>query len=57
MKDILKGHLQEIERFSAKSLIELEEFRIKYLGKKGLMNDFFEKFKTIAPEEKKKSVS
>jgi phenylalanyl-tRNA synthetase alpha chain len=55
MKDIIKGHLQVIDNFSAKSLIELEEFRIKYLGKKGLMNEFFEKFKTISAEEKKET--
>lgn len=53
MKELIQGHLQEIENFSAKSLTDLEEFRIKYLGKKGLMNDFFEKFKTISPAEKK----
>lgn len=53
MKELIEGHLNEIESFRAKSLPDLEEFRIKYLGKKGLMNDFFEKFKTISPAEKK----
>ena len=53
MKEIIKEHLHEIEKFSAKALTDLEEFRIKYLGKKGLLNDFFEEFKTIPPAEKK----
>lgn len=53
MKEIIKEHLHEIEKFSAKTLSDLEEFRIKYLGKKGILNDFFEEFKSIPPAEKK----
>lgn len=37
----IKEHIAEVEAFSAKSLEEVEQFRIKYLGKKGLMSDFF----------------
>ncbi len=49
----IKQHITEVEMFEAKSLEELETFRIKYLGKKGLMNDLFAAFKDV-PNEKKK---
>jgi len=32
---------------------EVETFRIKYLGKKGILNDFFARFKDVPNEEKK----
>lgn len=45
--------LCEVESFSPKSIEELEVFRIKFLGKKGLMNDLFAAFKTVPAEQKK----
>lgn len=53
MKETIHKHLKELEQFSAKTLTELEDFRIKFLGKKGLVNDLFEEFKKISHEEKK----
>jgi len=32
---------------------QIEQFRIQYLGKKGVMNNLFEEFKTLSPEERK----
>jgi phenylalanyl-tRNA synthetase alpha chain len=49
----IKQHITEVEVFEAKSQEELETFRIKYLGKKGLMNDFFAAFKNVPNEQKK----
>ena len=49
----IKQHITEVEMFEAKSLEELETFRIKYLGKKGLMNDFFAAFKEVPNDQKK----
>ena len=49
----IKQHIAEVEVFEAKSQEELETFRIKYLGKKGLMNDFFAAFKNVPNEQKK----
>lgn len=49
----IKEHIAEVEAFSAKSLEEVEQFRIKYLGKKGLLNDFFAEFKNIPNNQKK----
>ena len=53
MIDKIKEHISEVEAFATQSKEELESFRIKYLGKKGLLNEFFASFKEIAKEEKK----
>ena len=45
--------LSEVESFSPKSIEELEVFRIKFLGKKGVINDLFAAFKTVPVEQKK----
>ena len=53
MIDKIKEHIIEVEAFATQSKDDLEAFRIKYLGKKGLLNEFFASFKEIAKEEKK----
>jgi phenylalanyl-tRNA synthetase alpha chain len=53
MIDTLKEHIAEVESFKADSKEEVEAFRIKYLGKKGLLNDFFAEFKNVPNERKK----
>ncbi|MBT8296679.1 MAG: phenylalanine--tRNA ligase subunit alpha [Gramella sp.] len=53
MIDKIKGHIADVESFNAKTLDEIEAFRIKYLGKKGLLNEFFAEFKNVPNEEKK----
>ena len=53
MIDTLKKHIAEVESFSTDSKESLEAFRVKYLGKKGLINDFFTEFKNVPPEQKK----
>jgi len=45
--------LEEVQRFQADTMDELEQFRVKMLGKKGALNDLFESFKTVANEEKR----
>lgn len=45
--------IEEAEAFSTQSLKELEVFRIKFLGKKGLLNDLFASFKEVPNEQKK----
>ena len=49
----IKEHIAAVEAFNAKSHEEVEQFRIKYLGKKGLLNDFFAEFKNVSNEQKK----
>ncbi len=53
MQNKIDSILKEIDNFRAESLEDLENFRIKYLGKKGIVSSFFEDFRKIPPEEKK----
>ena len=46
--------VQEVNGFQTSSKEEIEQFRIKYSGKKGILNDLFEKFKEVPNEQKKK---
>jgi phenylalanyl-tRNA synthetase alpha chain len=45
--------LAEVAAFQPQSKEELEQFRIKFLGKKGVMNDLFAAFKDVPNEQKK----
>lgn len=45
--------LAEINQFQSQSKEEIEQFRIKYSGKKGILNDLFEQFKSVPNEQKK----
>ncbi|QNJ97612.1 phenylalanine--tRNA ligase subunit alpha [Constantimarinum furrinae] len=53
MIDKIKKHIAEVEAFSSTSKDEIEAFRIKYLGKKGLLNEFFAEFKNVPNDQKK----
>ncbi|MHA3787430.1 phenylalanine--tRNA ligase subunit alpha [Flavobacterium hauense] len=53
MIDKIKGYIAEAEAFTTTNKEELEAFRIKFLGKKGLLNDFFAEFKAVPNEQKK----
>ncbi len=53
MEDKIKKDLEEIENFTSDSITEIEEFRVKYLGKKGLLNSYFVEFKSLESSEKK----
>ena len=53
MIDKLKELIAEAEAFSAQSKDEVEAFRIKYLGSKGLLKQYFAEFKNVANEQKK----
>jgi len=53
MIEIIKKHIKEVENFSAESKENSESFRIKYLGKKGILNELFKKFKDIDANERK----
>ncbi|MEE4286621.1 MAG: phenylalanine--tRNA ligase subunit alpha [Mariniphaga sp.] len=44
---------QEIENATAKSMEEVEALRIKYISKKGSVNQLFAEFKNVPNEEKK----
>ena len=53
MIDTIKEHIEKVKGFTAVTLDEVEAFRIEYLGKKGLLNDFFAEFKNVPNEQKK----
>ena len=53
MINSIKEHKEIVEKFKAKDTKELEAFRIQYLGKKGILNDFFKAFREVPAEEKK----
>jgi len=53
MIETIKEHIAEVEQFAASSPEEVESFRVKYLGKKGLVSGFFTEFKNVPPDQKK----
>ena len=53
MKDKIYSFIKDIEGFMPSSETELEEFRLKYLSKKGILADLFSEMKGVSVEEKK----
>jgi len=53
MIEQIKAEIIAVESFTTTSKNELEQFRLKYLSKKGLLNDFFTAFKSVPNENKK----
>jgi phenylalanyl-tRNA synthetase alpha chain len=53
MEERIKKNIEEIKDFSTNSSEELEAFRIKYLGKKGLLTSYFIDFKSLDNDKKK----
>ena len=49
----INKYLEEVNNFIGNSLEEIEQFRIKYIGKKGILNSLFDEFKNIPKEQKK----
>ena len=53
MLDKINKIKEEADKFKATTHVELEEFRLKYLSKKGQLNTLFDEFKTITNERKR----
>ena len=53
MIEQIKKHIQAAEAFQTNNKEDLENFRIKYLSKKGVLNEFFSYFKTVPNDQKK----
>jgi len=49
----VKEHLQKVAQFEANDLDGIEQFRIEYAGKKGILNDLFTAFRRVPNQEKK----
>ena len=56
MIDRIQKLIDEANSFATNSATELEAFRIKFLGKKGLLNDLFADFKSVPNDQKKPTV-
>ncbi|MBR5093153.1 MAG: phenylalanine--tRNA ligase subunit alpha [Bacteroidales bacterium] len=57
MKTLISQYIEEIrnariENFKDKAA-EVEQFRVRFLGRKGVMNELFEQFKALPNEQKK----
>ncbi len=53
MKNKIAGLLAEIQAFEAQSKEHIEEFRLRYLSKKGIIPSIFNDFKEVLPEDRK----
>ena len=53
MTDKINELLRRVEEFKPRAAADIEEFRIRILGKKGELNALMEEFKTVAPELKR----
>jgi phenylalanyl-tRNA synthetase alpha chain len=53
MKEKIEHILEEVEKFTAQSKEQVEEYRIKWLSKKGEITQLFEDFKDVAPDVKR----
>ena len=53
MKIQIEAILQEINAYSISSAAELETFRIKYLGSKGIIKDLYAELKNVPNEQKR----
>src|SRR5690606_9274297 len=53
MFDDIDQLLQEVSSFTSSGKEETEQFRLRFNGKKGILNDLFEKFKEVPNDRKK----
>ncbi|MET3114259.1 phenylalanyl-tRNA synthetase alpha chain [Pedobacter sp. CG_S7] len=53
LQEKITQYTEEINTFSTANADELEQFRIKFLGTKGIIKDIFDEFKAVSPEEKR----
>ncbi|OYQ42292.1 phenylalanine--tRNA ligase subunit alpha [Flavobacterium aurantiibacter] len=53
MIDQIHAYIKEVEAFQTTDKNELEQFRIKFIGSKGILKDLFAAFKAVPNEEKK----
>lgn len=53
MKEELESIYNEIKNASIKTIKEIEDLRIKYLGKNGIVKDYLDKMRELSDEEKR----
>ncbi|HLG36461.1 MAG TPA: phenylalanine--tRNA ligase subunit alpha, partial [Bacteroidia bacterium] len=54
-KNTVSKILDEIKNFNPSTAAELEQFRINYLGKKGIVTNLFTELRSVKPEERKET--
>jgi phenylalanyl-tRNA synthetase alpha chain len=55
MEDKVKSLLKEIEDFSSTDKESVEEFRLKFISKKGVVSSLFDNLKTVPVDQKKEA--
>ena len=53
LQNQITQYTNEINAFSTANAAALEQFRIRFLGTKGIIKDLFDEFKAVSPEEKR----
>ncbi len=53
MLDKIDGYMQDVNAFSSTDAAEIEQFRIKYSSKKGILTQLFDDFKNVPNDQKK----
>jgi phenylalanyl-tRNA synthetase alpha chain len=53
MRERIETLIKEVEEFSTKTKENAEEFRLKYLSRKGKISELFDEFKNVSPDLKK----
>ncbi|MCZ4224581.1 phenylalanine--tRNA ligase subunit alpha [Pedobacter rhodius] len=53
LQDKITQYTEKINAFATEKADELEQFRIKYLGSKGIIKEIFDDFKSVSVEEKR----
>ena len=49
----IKKHLEIVAKFNTSNEKEIESFRINYIGRKGVLTNFFNEFKNVPKSSKK----
>ncbi len=55
LQEIIKAHEEEINAFQPADAVQLEEYRIKFLGAKGIVKQVFGEMKNVPVEQKKEA--
>ena len=53
MIEKLKEHIIDLSKFNSQDIREIDLMKIKYLGRKGIVNDLFSDFKNVPSDQKK----
>ncbi len=53
MFEVVRSYIAEAKNFQPSTKEELEQFRLRFISKKGLLGDLFSKLKEVAAEERK----